>query len=271
MKTNFEKIANYYASFDEWKRLDSPEGALEFQLTCEIILNTLKPGSSVLDLGGGPGRYTFFLADNGYRCHLADISIKNIEEAKRRLKEFSNAKNIDGMDVINAIDLTQYPDNSFDAVLAFGPFYHLTDREERKKCLSEIFRVTRSGGKALIAFIPLLSGMKGLIERSLLKPEQVNSETFRLALETGVFKNESDEGFQEGYYARSEDLVSEIEEAGLVVESKRSIRGLGVRLEKEVLSAPKHADAILQTITETAGRPEIIELCGHAIVISIKP
>jgi ubiquinone/menaquinone biosynthesis C-methylase UbiE len=41
------------------------------------------------------------------------------------------------------------PDQSQDAVLLFGPLYHLTDGAHRRQALSEARRVLRPGGRLL--------------------------------------------------------------------------------------------------------------------------
>ena len=92
-----------------------------------------------MDLGGGAGVYTVPLAKKGYQVTLADLSERLIEQAKEKVR----AESIENVvaDVVNAIDLSQYPDNMFDIVLVLGPFYHLTEESERQKCASEIRRI----------------------------------------------------------------------------------------------------------------------------------
>ena len=58
METKLDKVRAYYGGFDEWGRLDSPEGIRELARALEVLTERLAPGARVLDLGGGPGRYT---------------------------------------------------------------------------------------------------------------------------------------------------------------------------------------------------------------------
>jgi ubiquinone/menaquinone biosynthesis C-methylase UbiE len=47
----------------EWYRLENPyEGAIEQELHRRAFEELLPPGARVLDLGGGPGRWTIWLA-----------------------------------------------------------------------------------------------------------------------------------------------------------------------------------------------------------------
>jgi hypothetical protein len=57
-------VRAYYASFGEreWQRLTNPDdGAVEFALTKQLLATYLPPSGRILDLGGGPGRYTIAL------------------------------------------------------------------------------------------------------------------------------------------------------------------------------------------------------------------
>ena len=55
-------VRDYYNSAveTEWIRI---ENRPEFLLTCRYIDRYIKPGDKVLDIGGGPGRYSFYLAE----------------------------------------------------------------------------------------------------------------------------------------------------------------------------------------------------------------
>ena len=61
-----EKVRQYYESFDEWSRLDSAAGKLELVRSLALLERYLQPPGRVLDLGGGPGRYTMALARRGF-------------------------------------------------------------------------------------------------------------------------------------------------------------------------------------------------------------
>ena len=53
----------------------------------------------------------------------------------------------------NAVDLSRYADASFDAVLVFGPLYHLHSVEDQQRCIAEAKRVCKKDGKLFFAFI----------------------------------------------------------------------------------------------------------------------
>ena len=275
--TDFEKIKNYYKHFDEKNRLKNDNsGKLEFLMTMGILeknLPAVTDGTdiSVLDLGGGAGVYSFALAKKGYKVTLADLSDTLLAQAKRQ-KEEDKIENLIFCDQVNATDLSCYKDNSFDVVLLFGPLYHLTEKEEREKCVSEIRRVLKNGGKVFASFIPHLSGSIALVQRFCWSPDQVDINTLEECFDSGKFKNLSDNGFQEGYYPTSEEIETLFTANGFNKLLVRSIRGFGYEKE-DVIYKFKNKNVfakLLELIDSTSEDKSIIEMCGHAMYIGIK-
>ena len=286
--TDFEKVKNYYRHFDEKNRLrNDNSGKLEFLMTMRILEKNLPPVQltenpegadsesvneiSILDLGGGAGVYSFPLARKGYKVILADLSETLLAQANKQKKE-DNVQNLISCDQVNATDLSCYKDQSFDVVLLFGPLYHLTEKAEREKCISEIGRVLKKGGKIFASFIPHLSGSIALVQRFCWSPDQVDINTLEECFESGKFKNLSDKGFQEGYYPASEEIENLFSENGFEKILLRSIRGFGYEKE-DVIFKFKNKNVfskILDLIDSTAEDKSIIEMCGHAMYVGVK-
>ena len=275
--TDFEKVKNYYKHFDEKNRLrNDNSGKLEFLMTMRILeknLPVLDDGAeiSVLDLGGGAGVYSFPLAKKGYKVTLADLSETLLEQAKKQ-KEEDKVENLISCDQVNATDLSCYKDNSFDVVLLFGPLYHLTEKSEREKCVGEIRRVLKTGGKVFASFIPHLSGSIALVQRFCWSPDQVDINTLEECFESGKFKNLSSNGFQEGCYPASEEIEILFLENGFDKLLVRSIRGFGYEKE-DVIYKFKNKNVftkLLDLINSTAEDKSIIEMCGHAMYVGVK-
>lgn len=292
--TDFEKVKNYYKHFDEKNRLrNDNSGKLEFLMTMRILEKNLPPvkvtenpecavangaagansvdGVSILDLGGGAGVYSFLLAKKGYKVTLADLSETLLAQANNQKKE-DNVQNLISCDQVNATDLSCYKDQSFDVVLLFGPLYHLTEKNECEKCISEVSRVIKKGGKIFASFIPHLSGSIALVQRFCWSPDQVDINTLEECFESGKFKNLSDKGFQEGYYPASEEIENLFSANGFEKIMLRSIRGFGYEKE-DVIFKFKNKNVfsrILDLIDFTAEDKSIIEMCGHAMYVGVK-
>lgn len=273
MSTDYSKINSYYARFNEWERLDSDEGKLEFEMNMSIILNHLKEKDVILDLGGGPGRYTIALANQGYCVHLADLSKDLLKQAEERINK-SGIKNVQSLKAVNAVDLSCYADASFDVVLLQGPLYHLTEINERTACVKEVYRVLKKNGRVVASFIPYLSGAVGVVDRMFYAAHQVKIDALNKVFATGVFNNSAGEGFQEGYYPSSSEIASLFADHGFLKNQIRSIRGWGSGREEQIYQLksenPEAYHAVISLINQTAENPAIIETCSHAVYIGTK-
>ena len=142
----------YYNKFNEEKRLDSRHGQVEFITSMKYIHKYLgqmeKPKDQIriLDVGAATGRYSVPLAEEGYDVTAVELVKHNLARLKAK---GSTVKAYQG----NAMKLKRFEDNSFDLVLIFGPMYHLHEKEEKLKALSEAKRVVRPGGVILVAYI----------------------------------------------------------------------------------------------------------------------
>ena len=269
--TDFLKIKKYYAEFNEKDRLfNDNSGKLEYEMTKRILQKYLPKKAKILDLGGGAGVYSFVLAELGYDVYLADLSENLIEQALEQNSK--KEKKITSCDVVNALDLSIYKNEQFDVVLLFGPLYHLLEKEEREQCLKEVNRVLKNNGMILASFIPYLSGSIAIIDRYFRHPDQVNIDNLDKVFKTGKFNNLSDKGFQEGYYPTINEIENLFEKCKFKKIEIKSIRGIGYEKEDNIFNIENNQifNKIMDLIEQTSTKPEIIEMCGHAMYIGKK-
>jgi ubiquinone/menaquinone biosynthesis C-methylase UbiE len=156
------EIQSYYELAQEDDRLVVGWRMLEFARMQELLARSLPPPSGViLDVGGASGRYSIWLAQKGYEVHLIDPVWKHIDQA-RAASEAEPTQSIASVRLGDARHLEQ-DDEACDAVLLMGPIYHLTERSDREKALSEAYRVLRNGGVlfsvAINRFAALFDGL----------------------------------------------------------------------------------------------------------------
>ena len=179
IKDEIEQIQKTYELFDEDSRLNHSKAArVEFLTTTRYIECYLAPGSSILDVGAGAGEYSLYFARKGYKVQALELAENNIKAFRKKIRPEDEIDLVQG----NAMDLSRYTDESFDAVLLFGPLYHLHKREDRLRCIAEAKRVCKPDGKLFFAFIS--HDMIFLTELSY-RPDyfstgDYNKETFRL-------------------------------------------------------------------------------------------
>lgn len=144
----------YYNKFNEEKRLNSRHGQVEFITSMKYIhkylekMEQTRPRETIkiLDIGAGTGRYSVPLAEEGYDVSAVELVKHNLGRLKQksdRVKAYQG----------NAMKLKRFEDESFDLVLVFGPMYHLLEKDEKIRALSEAKRVLKPNGVMLVAYI----------------------------------------------------------------------------------------------------------------------
>ena len=144
----------YYNKFNEEKRLDSRHGRVEFvtsmhyihQCLDEIVKERAKEEIHILDIGAGTGRYSVPLAQEGFDVTAVELVKHNLGRLKQK---GAGVHAYQG----NAMNLKKFSDDSFDVTLLFGPMYHLHEEKDKLAALREAVRVTRPGGRILVAYI----------------------------------------------------------------------------------------------------------------------
>ncbi len=145
-----EQVNRTYDFFNEETRLTHSRAArVEFLTTTRYIEQYVKPGMRILDIGAGPGEYSFYFAEKGYEVNALELADANVSAFRKRMRPGLPLTLLQG----NALDLSAYADESFDAVLVFGPLYHLHEEKDRRRCIEEACRVCKKEGTLFFSFI----------------------------------------------------------------------------------------------------------------------
>src|SRR5439155_980541 len=124
--------------------------------TQEVLRRHLgEPPLEILDVGGASGVHARWLAADGHRVHVLDSVPKHVEQAAAIgagvTAELGDARSLAAEDA------------TYDVVLLFGPLYHLTEADHRRRALEEARRVVRPGGlvccAAISRFASLFDGL----------------------------------------------------------------------------------------------------------------
>ena len=156
MSTREEIITGFYNQVDEDSRLqNNRHGQLEYAVTMHYIHRFAAPGSKVLEVGAGTGRYSIALAKEGMDVTAVELVEKNLNVLKQNSRGVDHICSYQG----DATDLSRFEDQAFDITLVLGPLYHLYDAEDIHKTIDEAIRVTRKGGIILFAFLSVFGIM----------------------------------------------------------------------------------------------------------------
>ena len=88
------------------------------------------------------------LAKQGYRVAAVELIEHNLQQLCAKLDGTEPITALQG----NALDLSFLPDGAFDLTMLLGPMYHLYTRADQLRALSEAVRVTKPGGRILVAY-----------------------------------------------------------------------------------------------------------------------
>lgn len=227
-----KKIEKFYNDNyeNEWQRLENHK--IEFEVTKKILLENINENATILDLGGGPGRYSLFLAEKGHKVTLFDLSENNLELAKKKAEELNIKieKYVSG----NALDLSMFDDNSFDYVLNMGPMYHITNEKDRKDCINESLRVLKKRGIIFISFIsnyaPIIDMLKKYPEKS-----SIYLNEYLGYLKNGEYvEKDSEKGFTDAYFIYPQEINSFMQNFYVRTLHINALEALAVIKENEI-------------------------------------
>jgi len=265
------EVTSYYQQFDEDSRLQTGFFQLEFARTKELVLRHL-PHAPVMiaDVGGGSGVYSCWLASLGYEVHLVDASPKLIEQARARSEKQKHP--IASIHVGDARKL-EFGDNFADAILLFGPLYHLTERGDRMQSLREANRVLRTGGLLFAAAISRFASLFDSLANGFFnKPEF--AEILKRDLAEGQHRNPTGDlnYFTTAFFHRPAELREEIGEAGFRDVRLFPIEGPGwlARDFEKLWRDEVQRARLLESVRKIEGEPEILGASAHLMAIAKK-
>lgn len=259
LPTNTQK---FYETGIEKERLKRGTGCLE-RLRTEKLLDQFlpKPPATILDVGGGTGVYTFYLANQGYGVYLIDPVAYQIEEAKKIGESLTGNAPL-GYIVGDARKIAM-SDQSVDVVLFLGPLYHLNPAD-RQVALSEAKRVLKSGG---ILFAVAISRYAPI--NSYFKKGKMTSD-----LKAAIFSSLTSGHFEYRgavfYSHYPVELRRELERAGFDKVFLYAVEGLGSPVTDENIEDEAVFQDFVQIIDATEQDESVLGMSSHIMAIGKK-
>jgi ubiquinone/menaquinone biosynthesis C-methylase UbiE len=268
---SIQEVEQYYDENcqREWERFD--RHPFEFIFTTYMMDKYIHSGDSILDIGGGPGRYSIYYARKQCDVTLIDLSKGNINLAKEKAKENNVSFT---MLTGNCLELNTMDVGTYDHVFLMGPLYHLTHKNDRIKAVKMALDRLKPGGIFYCSFILDFAGLiydlqngPGYLPGDLENPstrQLIDSIVNRTgytgpAFTSACFINQCQiEPFMEQFKLEKMHLFGQ--------------EGILSLNEKQLMEFPKQEyDLWIETAKRFLGMPEFLAFSEHAMYIGRKP
>ena len=257
------EIRNFYDQGLEDRRL-ATEAPLEGIRTRVILERFLPdPPARILDVGGASGVYAHWLSGRGHQVDVVDPVALHVEQAQALgvRATLGDAREL------------RAADDSFDAVLLLGPLYHLPERPDRIRALTEATRVVRPGGVVIAAAISRYASFFEGFFRDLVD-ESGFTEMIREDLHDGRHHNPDNHPrrFTTAYFHLPQELSDELAAGGLTPETVLPVEGMlgwapGIA---DRLADDEQRELILDLLAGIEGDPALLAATSHLLAVGRK-
>lgn len=254
----------------EETRLNKGLGVFEFERVKSLIEKYIKiPSSIILDIGGGTGKYSEWLAKKGHQVHLVEPVPKHLKIASERNHRNKIKFTIHSGESQNLI----FKNNYADIVILHGPLYHLQNHIDRDKTIKEAIRVLKPNGIILaFAINYTASTMVGLLNGL------IHKKTFfkmcKEELTTGIHNPPDDFPWllSEAFYHNPKKLKEEFLNQDITYLNTHAVEGI-TWLDKNIfvnLENSERKETLLKLIEITETDPQLLSLSPHIMIATQK-
>lgn len=259
-------IDDFYAQSAEESRLKMGLGPLEFERNKDLIRRYLPLSNSVIvDIGGGPGHYSKWLANLGHQVFLIDPVIKHIQQAEQRSRKSRHPFKV----IHGEARKLPLADHCADVVILHGPLYHLQDEAERITAIKEARRILRIGGIVLGFAITYSAFTLAALQNGLIH----NSDIFSMCKEELSSSCHYPPGsfpgmLAQAYFHRPSALISEFESVGFKPVVLLAVEGIAWLDRKyfESWSSAEQRSRLLELIKLTEKDAELLCVSPHIMI-----
>lgn len=248
----------------EWERLDRHK--VEYELSKRHISRYINPNDKVLDLGGGPGKYSLYLSELGCDVTLADLSQNNVDFALKKANELGLP--LKGV-CVDSRDLSDLGDGQYDHVLCMGPMYHLKEEHDRITTIKECLKKLKPNGVIFVAFVSSYSFVWDYLIRN---PQFILDDERKSQLNVMLDDvNFTGQGFTDNFYIRPKDVLPFFKQFDLEKLHLLNCESFLYLREAELLNQPPEVvSAWLDLAEQVCEREDLLSLAEHFMYIARK-
>jgi SAM-dependent methyltransferase len=173
----------------EWSRLEeTPRGRVAYEVHRQFLERFVRSGDRVLEIGSGPGRFTFDLARLGATVEVTDFSQVQLDLHRRHVVGTEAEAAVASRSLLDICDTSRYDDESFDIVLAYGgPLSYAFEQTE--DAFRGLLRITKPGGYVVASVMSWLGSWRHFLAAALEDAQAVGEDAFDLMLTTGDLRH----------------------------------------------------------------------------------
>ena len=173
----------------EWSRLEeSQRGRVAYIVHRQFLERFVRPGDRVLEIGAGPGRFTFDLARLGATVDVTDFSPVQLELHRQHVEGTEAEAAVASRTLLDICDTSRYEGESFDVVLAYGgPLSYAF--EETEDAFRGLLRITKPGGYVVASVMSWLGSWRYFLASALEDAQVVGEDALDLMLTTGDLRH----------------------------------------------------------------------------------
>jgi SAM-dependent methyltransferase len=272
-KYNAEWTADYYNTYaeKEWDRfVRRPADRVNLFVHTHYLRHYVKPGSRVLEVGAGPGRFTQILADLNCRVLVADLSDGQLKLHKKYSVEFGFDEAVEDRLLLDICDLHPLESDAFDVVVAYGgPLSYVF--EKVGIALKECVRVCRKKGYVLASVMSLWGTCHMFLKNVL---EAVPAEDNRKITDTGDLHPDNWSGVSHRCHMfRADELRQLAEQSHLNAITLSASNCLSIKHDEYLASLDEDSEVwheLLRMELEACQQEGCLDMGSHIILVGQK-
>jgi SAM-dependent methyltransferase len=264
-----EKFYDEYGD-KEWQRLTkTPFDEVSLHVHTHYIEQYVQPGSRVLEIGAGAGRFTQVLADLNCRVLVADISPVQLDLNRKHGEELGFAEAVEDWVQLDVCDLTDLELASFDAVACYGGALSYVF-ERAAEAVGECARVLKKDGILLASVMSLWGTAHNALNGVLDVPVEHNKRI----TDTGDLTPENyPTGHHFCHMYRADEFRDLLSRAELEVIAMAASNCLSTRWKDLVVEIRRDAEKwaeLLRIELEATREPGCLDMGTHLIAVARK-
>jgi len=160
-----ETYDNIVSEYIEYFNSIDLKGNVQFQREMDLLVDSLKPESKILDVGTATGDYPKYLTE---KCDK-DFDVTGIDSSRNMINVAIKKAPKAQFKVMDMRSL-EFSTNYFDAIICFATLIHVDD-VEALKILEKFDSLLKSNGLILINVMEYISGNKEIYEKEPFNPK----------------------------------------------------------------------------------------------------